>query len=536
MSKKSGTAARLARTAVIALAAAFLATFSAVVLASGTPFEAAAAGVAATQLAPRLARIAAAGFGIGTAITIGMLVATAIFGRWYCAVLCPLGTAQDAVGALRPRSAPATYRRNQPVLRAASLVLVVALFVFGASAIAGWLDPYTISARFLRYALFPLLETLQAFSAQIARRSGLYWTSDIEAFAWFSFLSAALPLAAILFLARRSGRLFCGTLCPLGALLGFLGRTAPFRVRLDGDACVRCGACTRGCPARCVDGAAMRIDPSRCVTCLACIAPCPTGALYYGPPRRVSGRSGIVDYDARRRTFLRAGVTRGAAILVGLSIGKRTSAVGSTGLDPAPAAMPPGARSFDRFRTACTACGLCVSKCPSGVLRPAATQYGIRGFLAPYLDYERSYCQYECVTCAAVCPTGALRRLSFEEKRLVQIGTAALVRERCIVIEKKTACGACAEHCPTGAVRMISIAGGISEPVFDEAICIGCGACHHICPALPLKAITVSGLRVHGTASAPSKRLFSLPAVPVPAAGDPPTAAPQPAPPAAFPF
>jgi ferredoxin len=153
-----------------------------------------------------------------------------------------------------------------------------------------------------------------------------------------------------------------------------------------------------------------------------------------------------------------------------------------------------------------------VTKCPSGVLRPSLLRYGAKGLLAPYLDYDHSYCQYECALCLELCPTGALLRMPLSDKKLAQLGSAALVRDKCIVITEKTACGACAEHCPTGAVRMVSGASALSEPLFDEAICIGCGACHHVCPAEPDKAITVRGKVLQTRALAPTKDLFKPPA------------------------
>ena len=164
---------------------------------------------------------------------------------------------------------------------------------------------------------------------------------------------------------------------------------------------------------------------------------------------------------------------------------------------------------MERFLSTCVGCGLCAASCPSRVIQPSISRYGLRGLFAPFLDYDVSYCQYECSACLDACPTGALRGMGLPDKKLVQMGTAALVREKCIVITDKTACGACAEHCPTGAVRMRASPSGIPEPVFDEAICIGCGACHHICPAEPIKAITVTGKSIQGTASAPTKNLFS---------------------------
>jgi ferredoxin len=103
-----------------------------------------------------------------------------------------------------------------------------------------------------------------------------------------------------------------------------------------------------------------------------------------------------------------------------------------------------------------------------------------------------------------------LKKMPLAEKKLVQMGTAALVKDKCIVFTHKTACGACAEHCPTGSVRMVPSVTGIPEPEFDELICIGCGACHHICPALPEKSITVTGKAEQGRALAPRKDLFGL--------------------------
>jgi ferredoxin len=185
--------------------------------------------------------------------------------------------------------------------------------------------------------------------------------------------------------------------------------------------------------------------------------------------------------------------------------------------------VPPGARSVDRYLDSCTACGLCVSACPSKVLGASHKLFGLRGLLAPVLDYAVSYCQYECTSCLDICPSGSLERLRLEQKKLVKIGDAALVRERCIVFTSKTKCGACAEHCPTGAVHMVPSSTGIPEPVFTSSICIGCGACHHACPVRPERAITVTGLAVHETAEEPTA---VTPGEPAAAAPPPPEAAP----------
>ncbi|PKL09052.1 MAG: hypothetical protein CVV51_05865 [Spirochaetae bacterium HGW-Spirochaetae-7] len=232
--------------------------------------------------------------------------------------------------------------------------------------------------------------------------------------------------------------------------------------------------------------------------------------------------------DVSRRYFIRKAVAGSAAVaaaamavpLARAAISAASGIASGTvpGQTTLPPALPPGAISAGLYLSRCTACGLCVSKCPSRVLRPSIMRLGASGFLSPYLDYDASYCQYECTACLDQCPSGALSPMPPADRKLVQMGTAALVRAKCIVITDKTPCGACAEHCPTGAVRMVAVAGGLPEPLFDESICIGCGACHHICPAEPVKAITVSGKAVQGIAAAPRKNLFS--AEERPASGD----------------
>jgi len=508
---------------LIALVAGFLG--------AGRIFDGLFATLSSVQLFPGIVRILgtaisgalggiAALFGISTAATLLLIILSGLFGRLYCSSLCPLGTMQDIAShrghRKRQGKRSLAWRPGRWLPRVAVLVLVIAAFILGASSFAGFLDPYSLSGRFLQYAVLPLVDFAGHLLAPLVRRFGLYWLRDFATFSPWASLAAVLPVAAILVAAFFRGRLFCNTLCPVGTVLGFLNRFGPLRVRLDSSTCTSCGACVRVCKSECLDTPTRTLDASRCVSCFSCLSVCPTGALRYGlkhpavPPRSESGSLRSPDPD--RRSFLKKMGSGSVLSVMALSAPPITGAAELLSLKPlrpVPAA-PPGARSLVRFQSACTACGLCVSKCPSGVLQPSIVRYGTRGFLMPYLDYGVSYCQYECTLCTDLCPTGALKKMPLEEKKLVQMGTASLVKEKCIVFTHKTACGACAEHCPTGSVRMVPSATGIPEPVFDELICIGCGACHHICPALPEKSITVAGKSEQGRALHPRKDLFDL--------------------------
>jgi ferredoxin len=163
---------------------------------------------------------------------------------------------------------------------------------------------------------------------------------------------------------------------------------------------------------------------------------------------------------------------------------------------------PPGSVSVARFSNLCTACHLCINSCPTQVLYPSFLDYGLAGILQPKMNYAASYCNYDCVICSQVCPTGAILPLNTVTKKEIQIGKAHFVKNDCIVVTKKTDCAACSEHCPTKAVRMVPF-DHLFLPEVNNEICVGCGACEHACPTNPRKAIYVNANLIHQKAKKP---------------------------------
>ena len=400
------------------------------------------------------------------AVVLGWFAVTALFGRWYCGVVCPLGTVQEVVR------------------KASSLAVQGKLKKF--------LTPKFISPWPLRY----IVPVLAGLGLAVFDPMG-FFGHGIRGFFVLAAegLSAAAPLilgtavvfAAILLLAATRGRRFCDW-CPVGIVLGLCSRVAPFGIRLDRNACVACGGCERVCPMNCVNVRRKRLDRDRCVMCLRCTGACPVGALDYGLFSAV---------DAGRRTFLRktGNLAAYAAGLVYLA-GRPLHRLGRSFLTSRPSAgsafidrvLPPGAQNARHFAGHCIGCLACASACSVGIIRADEHYF-------PYLDYTYGYCQYNCVECGNVCPAGAIHSLPREEKQRTRIALSEFTRPNCVIITRGQSCGACAEVCPTRALRMVPLGDDspLTVPKFDAEYCIGCGGCLNVCPAEP-KAFVVRGV------------------------------------------
>ena len=80
-------------------------------------------------------------------------------------------------------------------------------------------------------------------------------------------------------------RFFCKYLCPAGALYGAVGKASPYAVRVDEDACIRCGKCNRACPMNVdvMNAKNGRVTSMECINCNECVAVCPVqGAIHTG--------------------------------------------------------------------------------------------------------------------------------------------------------------------------------------------------------------------------------------------------------------
>ncbi|MCX6121590.1 MAG: 4Fe-4S dicluster domain-containing protein [Ignavibacteriales bacterium] len=461
-----------------------------------------------TQLVPSLTRILI----VFSSASIGLffvLLLTILFGRVYCSTICPLGILQD----LTIRFAQRVNRRRRFRFKKPFYTIHYGAFLFtvvfafsGSLVLLNLFEPFSNYGRLLSNLISPSVVLANNALGNILGLFGLLFLFQIPLLHInvVSVLASLIFLGLVLYLSYNYGRLFCNLLCPAGALLGIISRFSIFKIVIDENNCKECGLCERVCKANCIKSDLKEIDFAACVGCFNCLDGCPTGGMSYkGRWKKTSNLLPIVNEG--RREVLKTSILPALGMLLP-EIGTDSSArkehkeFDESHKHPI---SPPGSISVEHYSSRCTACHLCVSSCPTQVLSPSFLDYGIAGIFQPKMNYAASYCNYDCVVCGQVCPTGAILPLDSNNKKQVQIGKAHFVKDDCIVVTKKKDCGACSEHCPTKAVKMVPYEQRLVIPDLNNEICVGCGACEHACPVQPRKAIYVNSNLVHGTAKKP---------------------------------
>lgn len=433
-------------------------------------------------------------------LTVGVSL---LLGRVWCGWFCPVGTVLDWIPIRNwKKRAPAVSDK----LRGFKYVLLLTILF---AAIPGNLslmifDPLTIGYRTLTAAVWPVLDQgitaveLALFRIPFLAQAVGGFDSLIRPvifpshpavyrYGWLfgGFFIVLIGLNAL------APRFWCRYLCPLGGLLGVLGKFSLVHCEIS-ESCSQCGTCLPACPTGAIQQEDhVFCDPGECTMCMACAVDCPTGQVTF--PAKSTGFL-HQPYDIERRKALFSLGT--AAVGVGLLESNLISDL------PSPKMIrPPGVKN-DVLLSTCIRCGECSTVCPTNAIQMAVFEGGVEGFWTPILVPRIGYCDYSCNACGQVCPVEAIPPLILEIKRQQVIGKAEIDRNRCLPWAENQPCIVCEEMCPISdkAIKLevveVRTADGetisLQRPRVIPNLCIGCGICEYKCPVTGLAAIQVS--------------------------------------------
>jgi len=436
---------------------------------------------------------------LGLAFIIPVL--SIVFGRFFCGWMCPLGGAIDCCGALTKKKFIPGEGSNKKIRKIKFLILgVIAAFSFVGIQVAWIFDPLVIMARFISLNFIPAVTfLLNSIFIFLIQKMGLYgFLHDFYrslkmsllgvkvhffASSGIIFLFFLVVMATTFFIAR----LWCRSICPLGAIYASLGRFAFLRRNVK--KCVNCGTCVKICRTGAIsDG--INYEKGECILCMDCVYCCPVNGVEFVFSRKQKAES-------RKQKIESGGLSRKNFIFLMVASIFSLGFKWKNDKDPKKAVIrPPGSLREIEFADRCVRCGNCMKVCPTNGLQPVFMQAGLDSIWTPQLVPEVGYCEYNCNLCGTVCPTGAIPKLKLDLKKKTKIGVAKVDRFNCIAWEGKQNCIVCEEHCPVAekAIKTVDEEHGgviIKKPVVDPYLCIGCGICQNKCPVRPNRAIKV---------------------------------------------
>ncbi|MBN9661030.1 MAG: 4Fe-4S binding protein [Acidobacteria bacterium] len=178
-----------------------------------------------------------------------VLILTLVLSRGFCGWICPFGSLQEWLGMIGRRIFGKRYNPTAPWekrLRALKYV-ILALIVF-------------FTWRLGTLVFRPYDPFLAFFHLGNGFREMPY---------------AYAALGGVLLGSLKVDRFFCKYACPLGAVIGLIGKVGLTRIARTDDGCKGCNVCQKSCFAHIEFLSTNKINDAECNHCLECVTSCP---------------------------------------------------------------------------------------------------------------------------------------------------------------------------------------------------------------------------------------------------------------------
>lgn len=184
-----------------------------------------------------------------------LILATIIFGRFFCGFMCAFGTLGDAVYFLGRKVFKIKYRISEKADRSLKWIkyLLLAFLVFtwitGIGVFSGW-SPW------------------DAFGSLLALPPDF-------AYAFTSLTVGTILLLLIVIGSLFVERFFCRYLCPMGAVFSIASMLKIAKIKKTRTSCGKCKVCTNSCKMGIPLYQSDAVNSGECIQCMKCVSACP---------------------------------------------------------------------------------------------------------------------------------------------------------------------------------------------------------------------------------------------------------------------